>query len=285
MDKRVTRTIGLTHLTMSYIQGCLVKCSYNVFLQETALFPYFQTQQFILLYISIAKTSGERNQYFLQLHVSMQEPPWHAALIQRRLLPCSVLKRPSDPLVPFASVREGLGKHKGEAGQILLSWNALLVWAFTELTELASEKLTWGLYIISNGIKKKKKKKGGSQVISCREEFAPRTSVSCKARLYHATGPPLLFTPKRGRWWTLHPIGDKDDPKKSGWCWGICFPITCLGLGSRCWWSQLTLPLQLGAKLGCGGLGWRFWCPGRGLGWGKDGGLFSVLLPFLFACW
>lgn len=74
MDKCITRTKGLTHLTMSYIQGCLVKCSYNVFLQETALFPYFQTQQFILLYISIAKTSGERNQYFLQLHVSRSLP-------------------------------------------------------------------------------------------------------------------------------------------------------------------------------------------------------------------
>jgi len=28
--------------------------------------------------------------------------------------------------MPFASGREGLGKHKGEAGQILLSLNALL---------------------------------------------------------------------------------------------------------------------------------------------------------------
>ena len=53
--KYITRQKELTHLPISYIQGCLVKRSYNVFLQETALFPYFQTQQLILLSISIAK--------------------------------------------------------------------------------------------------------------------------------------------------------------------------------------------------------------------------------------
>lgn len=53
--KHITRKKELTHLPISYIQGYLVKHSYNVFLQETALFPYFQTQQLILLSISIDK--------------------------------------------------------------------------------------------------------------------------------------------------------------------------------------------------------------------------------------
>lgn len=53
--KHTTRKKELTHLPISYIQGYLVKRSYNVFLQETALFPYFQTQQLILLSISINK--------------------------------------------------------------------------------------------------------------------------------------------------------------------------------------------------------------------------------------
>lgn len=53
--KHISRKKELTHLPNSYIQGYLVKRSYNVFLQETALFPYFQTQQLILLSISIDK--------------------------------------------------------------------------------------------------------------------------------------------------------------------------------------------------------------------------------------
>lgn len=53
--KHITRKKELTRLPISCIQGYLVKRSYNVFLQETALFPYFQTQQLILLSISIDK--------------------------------------------------------------------------------------------------------------------------------------------------------------------------------------------------------------------------------------
>lgn len=53
--KYLVRKRGGTHSPISSIQGGLVKRSYNVFLQETALFPYFQTQQLTLLSISIAK--------------------------------------------------------------------------------------------------------------------------------------------------------------------------------------------------------------------------------------
>ena len=106
--KYITRQKELTHLPVSYIQGCLVKRSYNVFLQETALFPYFQTQQLILLSISIAKNiRWEKTSLFFPA-ACVEEPPWHAAPIQRSLLLCPVLKRQ----IKWSAnaIRLGLGK-------------------------------------------------------------------------------------------------------------------------------------------------------------------------------
>lgn len=92
--KYITRKKELTHWPISYIQGCLVKRSYNVFLQETALFPYFQTQQLILLSISIAKNIRWEKTSLFFTAACVEEPPWHAAPIQHCLLLCPVLKRP-----------------------------------------------------------------------------------------------------------------------------------------------------------------------------------------------
>lgn len=93
--KYIIRKKELPHLPISYIQGYLVKRSYNVFLQETALFPYFQTQQLILLSISIDKNiRWEKTSLFFPA-ACVEEPPWHAAPIQRCLLLCPVLKRPN----------------------------------------------------------------------------------------------------------------------------------------------------------------------------------------------
>lgn len=92
--KHITRKKELTHLPISYIQGYLAKRSYNVFLQETALFPYFQTQQLILLSISIDKNiRWEKTSLFFPA-ACVEEPPWHAAPMQCCLLLCPVLKSP-----------------------------------------------------------------------------------------------------------------------------------------------------------------------------------------------
>lgn len=113
--KYITRKKELTHLPVSYIKGCLVKHSYNVFLQETALFPYFQTQQLILLSISIAKNiRWEKTSLFFPA-ACVEEPPWHAAPIQCSLLLCPVLKRP----IKWSAntIRLGLGRARGGWGR------------------------------------------------------------------------------------------------------------------------------------------------------------------------
>lgn len=91
--KHITKKKEFTHLPISYFQGYLVKRSYNVFLQETALFPYFQTQQLILLSISIDKNIRWEKTSLYFPAACVKEPPWHAAPIQHCLLLCPVLKR------------------------------------------------------------------------------------------------------------------------------------------------------------------------------------------------